>query len=287
MTGRSRRGHTAAEAVRATGTPAAHGRLLGPRSPGELVDDALLRLRRAPLIPLALSMATSVPLTTGVLVLFQLTGPHLPASLAASRTALIQGLCLALALLLPLRHLAAELAVRASYPEERPPPFRLLPSLSTGALCGLAQSLGLLFLLAPGLLIGAVLSLVPAVSALEGHYGERALRRGFELGSGVGPRAVAFLGLAVALFGCVALNLYLGLPWLIDLVELLSGVTFTELRETLRLDRLDHLMVLAAASWVVLDPLVPLACAEIALDVRVRQEGLDIERQLDGLEGPA
>lgn len=260
--------------------PDGAGRATAPRAGFALVDDALERLRAHPLVPLALSLATSVPLAILVLAWFQLARRELPAWIVPHRATAQQAVCVALACVLPLRHLAQHAAIAAVHPGEAVARTRILPALSTGAIRGLALSMGLLFFAIPGIVAGVALALAPALGALEGQYGERALRRSAWLVEHVVGSLAGIAFAYVVLFALVAANLHLGLPWVLGLVESFAGHELADLRAAISLARPAYLAALAAASWVALDPVVTLVGAELSIDARVRGEGLDLARRL-------
>lgn len=260
------------------------GDALVPRGPLQLIDQAVDRFRRAPLAVLACSLSTSVPLGALLLVWLDITDQQVMPWVHRHQQVLQQGLCLAAALLLPLRHASQELAIRAAYPDETRAPLRWLQTLATGSLRSLAIAFGTLFMILPGVGLAIRYQLAPAISACEGQHTERALARSWRLSEASGTVGFPLTAALLLLYAFVLLNLHLALPLLLWLFEFVGGFDLTTVQASLDLGQRSYVGLLLVVSWIALDPLLALIGVELYRDTLVRQEGLDIARRLEALE---
>lgn len=259
---------------------------LAPRSGMQLLDAAIDRLRRDPLTALAGSLVTSAPLAVAILLLHEVTRSEVTVWVQQRQQAIQQGACLAIAILLPLRHMAQVAVIRSLYADalEGSPPPRRLPTVATGSLRGLALAFGGLFFLLPGALLAVRFGLAPAIGAFEDKHTERALQRSWRLSESSQANSKSALLPLLLLFVLLVLNVHLGLPWLLWLVSFAGGVEGSALIAQMRFDNLSYLGPLLAVSWVALDPIWPLLGAEIYRDSIIREEGHDLNELLTAFE---
>lgn len=268
---------------------------LCPLGPFGLIDRSVSVLGAHASFAFTVAAASALPLAFLYLIVVTLTGPGAPAWVHERANLILLVLCALAALLLFIRHAMHHLLVASIFDPDDAGTVRFDPErgweslrrdalkvAATGALRTLIACGAFACALLPAfLVVPRHLAVVP-VGVFERKFTEKALARSWRLSDRIGRATV--LGFGLILLACasvaVALNFFFLVPWLADTARTFIGFDLGLPTTLAGMYAPFPLHCLAAALFVLIDPLVPIVAAVFYVDVKVKTEGLDLDRRI-------